>query len=62
MPNNHYSNNGHNKLRGHISKNVAKIATNCLKISCAVTFGQSLGGHNLAIFYPILTFDHTKMI
>ena len=50
MPNNLQSNNGHNKLRAHISKNVAKIATNCLKSSRAATFGQSLGGHNLAIF------------
>ena len=62
MLNNLYSNKGHNKLGGHISKNVAKIATNWLKISRASTFGQSLGGHNLAIFYPILTLDHTKMI
>ena len=62
MPINLYSNNEHNKLRGHISKNVAKIATNWLKISHAATFGQSLGGHNLTIFYPILTFDHAKMI
>ena len=35
MPHNLYSNDGHNKLRGHISKNVAKITTNCLKISRA---------------------------
>ena len=62
MLNNLYSHKGHNKLGGHISKNVAKIATNWLKISRAATFGQSLGGHNLAISYPILTFDHTKMI
>ena len=25
------------------------------------TFAQSLNGHNSAIFYPILTFEHTKM-
>ena len=62
MPINLYSNHGHNNVGGHISKNVAKIANNCFKISRAATFGQSLGGHNLAIFYPILTFDHTKMI
>ena len=41
---------------------MAKIATNWLKISRAATFGHSLGGHNLAIFHPILTFDHAKMI
>ena len=34
---------------------MAKITTNCLKISRTATFGQSSGGHNLAIFYPILT-------
>ena len=62
MPINLYSSDGHNKLGGRISKNVAKTATNWLKISRAATFGQSLGGHNLVIFYPILTFDHTKMI
>ena len=50
MPLNLYINNGHDKLGGHISKNVAKIATNWLKISRAATFGH------LAIFYPILTF------
>ena len=55
MLNNLYGKKGHNKLGGHISKNVAKIATNWLKISSTATFGQSLGGHNLAIFYPILT-------
>ena len=49
MPANLYSNEGHNKLGGRISKNVAKIATNWLKINRAATFGQSLGGHNLAI-------------
>ena len=37
---------------------MAKIATNWLKISCAATFGPSLGGHKLVIFYPFLTFDH----
>ena len=62
MPFNLYSNNGHNKVGGHISKNVAKIANNWFKISRAATFGQSLGGNNLAITWPILTFDHTKMI
>ena len=41
---------------------MAKIATNWLKMSRVATFGQSLGGHNLVIFHPILTFDHTKMI
>ena len=53
MLNNLYSNKGnkgHNKLGGHISKNVAKIATNWLKISRAATFGQSLGGHFLSDF------------
>ena len=62
MLNNIYCNKWHNKLGGHISKKVDKIATNWLKISRTATFGQSLGGHNLAIFYPILTFYHTKMI
>ena len=38
------------------------MATNWPKISRAATFGQSLGGHNLVIFHPILTFDPTKMI
>ena len=38
------------------------MATNWLKISRAATLGQSLDGHNLVIFHPILTFDHTKMI
>ena len=62
MPINIHSNDGQNKLGGLISKNVAKIATNWLKISRAAAFGQSLGVHNLVIVYPILTFDHTKMI
>ena len=62
MPINIHSNDGQKKLGGRISKNVAKIATNWLKFSRAATFGQSLDGHNLVIFYPILTFDHTKMI
>ena len=62
MPINLYSIKGHNKVEGHISKNVAKIANNWFEISRADTFYQSLGGHNLAIFYPILTFDHTKII
>ena len=50
MPVNLYSTEGQNKLGGHISKNVAKIATNWLKISRAATFGPFLGGHNLVIF------------
>ena len=62
MPINLHSIDGQNKPGGRISKNVAKIATNWLKMSRAAAFGQSLGGHNLVIFYPILTFDHTKMI
>ena len=28
----------------------------------AATFGQTSGGHNLVILYPIWTNDHTKMI
>ena len=57
MPINLYSINWHNKVEGHILKNVAKIANNWFKISRAATFY-----HNLAIFFPILTFDHTKII
>ena len=50
MPINLHSTEGQNKLRGRISKNVAKIATNWFKISRTATFGPSLGGHNLVIF------------
>ena len=31
------------------------------KIGQDATFALNLNGHNSAIFYPILTFDHTKM-
>ena len=57
-----HSYDGQNKYYVSIFKNVAKIATNWLKMSRAATFGHSLGGHNLVIFHPILTFDHTKMM
>ena len=50
MPLNLHSTDWQKKLGGHISKNVAKFATNWLKISCAATFGPSLAGHNLVIF------------
>ena len=55
MPINLHGTEVQNKLGGSISKNVAKIATNWLKISRAATFCPSLGGHNLVIFYPFLT-------
>ena len=55
-------NDGQNKLEVYISKNMARMANKWLKISSAATFGQSLSGHNSTIFYPIWTFDHTKMI
>ena len=32
------------------------------KIGQDATFARTFNGHNLAIFHPILTFDHTKMI
>ena len=57
MPINLHSIDGQNKLRGRISKNVAKIATNWLKMSRAAAFGQSLGGHNLVIFYIYKVFS-----
>ena len=55
-----HSYDGQNKYQVSIFKNVAKIATNWLKMSRAATFGQSLSGHNLVIFHPILTNEGTK--
>ena len=43
---------GQNKFEVHISKIWPKWPI----------FGPTLSGHNSAIYYPILTFDHTKMI
>ena len=54
-------NNGQNKFEVHISKNKAKIAILWPKI-CQRHFGaRASHGHNLAIFHPILTNEHTKM-
>ena len=55
-------NDGQNKFEVHISKNVTKLANFLPKIGQDTTFAPSLNGHNSAIFYPILTFDHTKMM
>ena len=52
---------GQNKSEAHISKNVAKMANFRPKIGHDATFAPSLNGRNSEIFYPIMTFDHTKM-
>ena len=41
---------------------MAKMSNFRPKIGQDATFAPTLIGHNSAIFYPILTFDHTKMI
>ena len=54
-------NNGQNKFEVHISKNVAKIAILWPKIGQRHFGARASHGHNLAIFHPILTNEHTKM-
>ena len=59
LPTTLHRNDGQNKLEVSISKNMAKMANNGPKVA---TFGQSLGGHNLATLHPIWTNEPTKMI
>ena len=59
LPLNISGNNGQYKFEVHILKNAAKIANFRHKIGQDAIFGLTLNGHN--IFYPILTFEHTKM-
>ena len=54
-------NNGQNKFEVHISKNVAKMAILWPKLGQRHFGARASHGHNLAIFYPILTNEHTKM-
>ena len=49
-----------NKFKGHISKNVAKMAILWPKKASA-TLARVSHGNNLAIFHPILTNEYTKM-
>ena len=55
--------NGKKWTKVHISKNLAKMAYFRLKIGLGrdATFAPTFNEHNSAIFYPILTFDRTKM-
>ena len=55
-------NNGQNKFEVHISISMAKKANFQPKIGLDATFAPTLSGHNSAIFYPILTSDHIKMV
>ena len=55
-------NDGENKFKVNISKNMAKVANFRLKIGQDTISAPFLNGPNLVIFYPILTFDPTKMI
>ena len=50
-----------NKFEVHISKNVAKMAILWRKIGQRHFGACSSHGHNLAIFHPILTNEHTKI-
>ena len=54
-------NNWQNKYEVHISKNVAKMAILWPKIGQRHFGARASHGHNLAIFHPILTNEHTKM-
>ena len=54
-------NKGQNKYEVNISKNVAKMAILWPKIGRRHFGARASHGHNLAIFYPILTNEHTKM-
>ena len=54
-------NNGQNKFKVHISKNVAEMAILWPKIGQRHFGARASHGHNLAIFHPILTNEHTKM-
>ena len=58
----YHVNDGQNKYEVHISINVAKIAYFQSKIGQDANFAPTLNGHKSAIFYPILTSDHSKMI
>ena len=55
-------NDGQNKFEVHMSKNMAKIVNFQPKTGQDTTFAPTLSGHNSAIFYLILTYDHTKII
>ena len=52
---------GQNKVKGHISKNVAKMAILWPKIGQRHFGARALHGHNLAIFDLIWTNEYTKM-
>ena len=54
-------NKGQNKYEVNISKNVAKMAILWPKIGQRHFGARPSHGHNLAIFHPILTNEHTKM-
>ena len=54
-------NDGQNKFEVHITKKVAKMTNFRPKIGQDAIFPPTLNRPNSAIFYLILTFDHTKM-
>ena len=54
-------NQGQNKFKVHISKNVAKMAILWPKIGQRHFGARASHCHNLAIFHQILTNEHTKM-
>ena len=57
-------NDGKNKFKVHISKNVAKMGIFWHKIGQNATFAPTFNGnwaYNLGRFYPIFMFDYTKM-
>ena len=62
QPLNINGNDWQNKFEVRISKTVAKMANLRPKIGQDATFAPTLNWHYSAIFYPILTFDQTKMI
>ena len=62
LPINIIANDGQNKFRVHIIQNVARMINYLSKMGQGATFARTLNGHNSVIFYPILTFDYTKMI
>ena len=62
LPLNNHVDDGQNKFKVHISKNMDKIANFQPKIGQDTNFTPTLNGHNSAISHPILTFYATKMI
>ena len=50
-----------NKFKGHVSKNVAKMAILWLKIGQRHFSARTSHGHNLAKFHPILTNEYFYM-